>query len=521
MADDVLKMAENKGSSSDIVAAMAGVSVLVVGDIMLDKFVYGAVNRISPESPVPVLSVSREDVMLGGAANALASLVGLGVRGQLLSVVGDDDHGRALVQKVRDLGVDSEGVVVDADRPTIVKTRFLAGHQQMLRADYEKKHAVPEDITAQLLAKAEAMISDVQAVVLSDYDKGLLSAGFIAALIKLARAVGVPVIVDPKGQDYSLYSGASAVTPNKKELSEASRGAAVESDAEVVAAATALIERSGVEAVVATRSGDGISVVQEHAEPVHLRTVDIEVFDVSGAGDVVIATIAAAVAVGASLPDAAGLANVAGGIAVSKVGTSPIRVQELLEALQEGGVADIQTHVARGLNAELAKADRVRQAGVSDWQEAQEQVKRWRARGLKVGLTNGCFDILHYGHVNYLNEARGKCDRLIVAMNSDASVRVLKGEMRPVHDEDSRASVLGALGSVDMVVMFGAEKAGDDNTASALIEKLQPDIYFKGGDYTVEQIPEAAGVIAYGGVVEVMPIYEGHSTTGSIKKMVG
>lgn len=518
MTENIQTIEQNKRLPSDIVEAMAGVSVLVVGDIMLDKFIYGSVNRISPESPVPVLSISREEIMLGGAANALASLVGLGVNGRLLSVVGDDEVGGELVGKLRDLGVSADGVLVDADRPTTVKSRFLAGHQQMLRADFEKKQAISEDIAAQLLAKAEAMLADVQAVVLSDYDKGLLTPAFIAALIKAARAAGVPVIVDPKGQDYALYSGASVVTPNKKELSEACMGAVVDSDDEVIAAATSLIERSGIDAVVATRSGDGISVVQDDAEPVHLRTVDIEVFDVSGAGDVVIATIAAAVAAGASLPDAAGLANVAGGIAVSKVGTAPIRAAELLEALQ-GDEADIQTRVATGLNAEMAKADRVRQAGISNWQEAQEQIQRWRARGLKVGLTNGCFDILHYGHVTYLNDARGKCDRLVVAMNSDSSVRVLKGDSRPVHDEDSRASVLGALGSVDMVVMFGAAQAGDDNTACDLIEKLKPEIYFKGGDYTVDQIPEAPGVLSYGGVVEVMPVYEGHSTTNSIKKI--
>lgn len=518
MTENISNNIVNNVSPSEIVQEMSNVSVLVVGDIMLDKFVYGSVDRISPESPVPVLSISREDKMLGGAANALASLAGLGVQGHILSVIGCDDHGTLLKEKMSEIGVSSDNLVEVKDRPTTVKTRYLAGHQQLLRADYENKSAIGEDIAQDLLSQAEALMPKVQAVILSDYDKGLLVPSLLRALIDLAKSHNVPVIVDPKGQDYSIYAGASAVTPNKKELCDATRGMAVSSDEEVIAAASHLIDVSGVEAVIATRSKDGITVVQDHAEPVHLRTVDIEVFDVSGAGDVVIATIAASVATGATLADAAALANVAGGIAVSKVGTTPIRADELLTALKSDD-GDIQTRVATGLNAEKARADRVRQSGLSSWQEAADQVKRWKARGLKVGLTNGCFDILHYGHVNYLNEARERCDRLIVALNKDSSVQVLKGPERPVHDEQSRASVLGALGSVDMVALFGADAQGDDNTANALIAELQPDIYFKGGDYTVDQIPEAPGVMAYGGVVDVMPVYEGHSTTGSIEKM--
>jgi len=509
---------QNTINPAEIIKAMSDVSVLVVGDIILDKFIYGAVHRISPESPIPVLSVTREDIMLGGAANALASLVGLGVEGKLLSIVGDDDHGQKLVAKLSDIGVSDDGVVVDSSRPTTVKSRFLAEHQQLLRSDFEKTEIVSADIIAQLLAKAETVIKQVQAVVISDYGKGLLTSTFISALIELARKYDVPVIVDPKGQDYSIYRGANVVTPNKKELSEATMGAAVESDSDIIEAANILIESSGIETVVATRSGDGITVVQGHSEPVHLRTVDIEVFDVSGAGDVVIATIAAAMAAGASLSNAAALANIAGGIAVSKVGTTPIRAQELLDAFISDTV-DLQMHMARGADAEMPKTTRTLQSGVYGWNEAQEQVKRWQARGLKVGLTNGCFDILHFGHVNYLNAARKKCDRLIVAMNQDSSVRLLKGDTRPIHDEESRASVLGALGSVDMVVLFGAQKAGDDNTANALIAKLKPDFYFKGGDYSIDQIPEASGVLRYGGHVEVMPEYAGHSTTASIQKM--
>ncbi len=481
------------------ISGLKEASVLVVGDIMLDRFVYGGVERISPESPVPVLSVSREDVMLGGAGNALANLAGLGAQGHIVSVVGDDAEGRAVIQQVKALGFETNGLVKDVDRPTIVKTRFLAGHQQLLRTDYESKEMVSSATRALILDQAKAVMGDVSAMLISDYGKGLLGRDLIAALIKAAKKHKLPVIVDPKGSDFTLYKGASIITPNKKELSEATDGAAVDSDEDIIAASECLIKECGLEAVVATRSKDGMSLIQKkNAAPLHLRNKDIEVFDVSGAGDSVIATIAAALASGAALEDAARLANAAGSIVVTKVGTAPIRVAEL-----EAHFSEQQS----------------RQAAVMGWNDAVEQVKRWRARGLKVGFTNGCFDILHFGHVSYLNEARQNCDRLIIGLNSDASVKILKGEGRPVHDEDARAAVLGSLAAVDMVVLFGAEKVADDNTANALLESLQPDIYFKGGDYTVDQIPEAPIVQGYGGVVKVLSSFEGHSTTNSIKKI--
>lgn len=515
--DNYLKN-NNNSRSEEILAKIQDISVLVIGDIMLDKFIYGRVERISPEAPIPVLSVSREDSMPGGAGNTLASVAGLGAKTKIVATIGHDDNATILKDKMRAVTGDDSGLIVTKNRPTTVKSRFLAGHQQMLRADLENKSAIDDATAKAIIAQAEHAIASSHAVILSDYDKGVLRSDVIFAVIQAAKARGIPVIVDPKGQDYSIYKGASAVTPNKKELSDATRGADVSSDDSVVKAASSLIKDCDIDAVVATRSKDGMSVVQSDQDPVHLRTVDIEVFDVSGAGDVVIATIASALGAGATLVEAAGLANIAGGIAVSKVGTTPIRADELLDAVRADDSA-LHERAASGLNAEQPTTERTRQAGLYSWDEAQEQVARWKARGLKVGLTNGCFDILHYGHVNYLNQARAKCDRLIVALNKDSSVRVLKGEERPVHDEDSRASVLGALGSVDMVTLFGANEHGDDNTANEIIERLKPDIYFKGGDYTVDQIPETPGVMAYGGVVDVMPVYDGHSTTSSIAKM--
>jgi D-beta-D-heptose 7-phosphate kinase/D-beta-D-heptose 1-phosphate adenosyltransferase len=493
----------NNNNILDVVDALRGLPVLVVGDIMLDRFVYGRVERISPESPVPVLSVTREDAMLGGAGNALSNLAGLGAGGRIIALTGDDSEAAVLQEKIAALGIDTKGLLTDSSRPTIVKTRFLAGHQQLLRSDFERRGAISDQVARAILAQADLYMKDAKALILSDYGKGLLREDVVAGLIARARKLAIPVIVDPKAKDFSIYKGASAVTPNKNELAAATGGMPVETDEDVVAASRHLIKQSGIGAVIATRSKDGLSIITKD-KATHLRAADIEVFDVSGAGDTVIATFAAALAAGASLEDAGVLANAAGGVVVTKVGTAPIRADELKSAVQqsEGGAGNTK-----------------HQAPVLSWPQAAEDVRRWRARGLKIGFTNGCFDILHFGHVSYLNAARAKCDRLVVGLNSDASVRILKGEDRPVHDETSRAGVLGALGAVDMVVLFGAQQAGGDNTANELIALLQPDVYFKGGDYTEDQIPEAPGVKKYGGAVCVLPVFDGHSTTGSIKKI--
>jgi len=505
-------MAQN--TLSPILDDMKKTSVLVIGDLMLDRFVYGHANRISPESPVPVLAVKREESMLGGAGNVLANLAGLGVAARIISVVGDDDEAAEVKEQIKKLDFQPEDLITDKTRPTTVKIRFLAGHQQLLRTDFEDKTAIDKDVADLLVQRATDALKDVNAVILSDYGKGLLREDVIQKIIAAAKSENVPVIVDPKGQDFSIYKDANVVTPNKKELAEATRGHATQTDEDVIAAAQILINECGIQAVVATRSSDGMSIIQNDQDAIHLRTTDIEVFDVSGAGDTVIATLAAGLASGASLEQAASIANVAGSIVVTKVGTAPIRSQELAQTL-ESDQGDLLTNTGR----DREKADRARRGEILGWEDAAEQVRRWKARGLRVGFTNGCFDILHYGHVSYLNKTRDHCDRLIVGLNKDSSVKILKGPERPVHDEGARAGVLAALGSTDMVTLFGADKEGDDNTAIALLEMLKPDIYFKGGDYTEDQIPEAPTVRSYGGEVNVMPVYEGHSTTNSIAKM--
>jgi D-beta-D-heptose 7-phosphate kinase/D-beta-D-heptose 1-phosphate adenosyltransferase len=473
--------------------------VMVVGDIMLDRFVYGDVTRISPESPVPVLSAIREEKMLGGAGNVIANLRGLEVETTAIGLTGSDADGQIVRSLMEACGATSVGLLTVVDRPTITKTRFVAGHQQLLRVDEEKILKLPPEIEDALIANLKSRLEGHQALVLADYGKGVLSERVIAEAIAAAGILNIPVIVDPKGHDYSRYAGASVVTPNRKELSEATQNMPTASDTEVEAAGRYLLTSSGIKAIVATRSEDGISIIRAGEAPVHVATKALEVFDVSGAGDTVVAVLAASLAAKATLVEAAMLANAAGGVVVAKVGTSIIKADEIAEKL------DLAASPRTGFTYE--------------WEEAREQVKRWQARGLKVGFTNGCFDILHAGHVNYLNDARRYCDRLVLGLNHDASVRILKGPTRPVNVEQDRAAVMAGLAAISMVTLFGATEPGADNTPCDLISKLKPDIFFKGGDYTIDKLPEAKVVQAYGGEVKIMGLTEGLSTTKTIEKI--
>lgn len=475
--------------------------VLVVGDIMLDRFVYGTAGRLSPEAPVPVLNIDRESVMPGGAGNVLMNLSALGVRAHAVCLVGADDAAARLRDDLAERGIDVSGLVTDPSRPTPEKTRYLVGQHQLLRTDVEKTHPADAAVESELMAAIERLIGSVQAVVLSDYGKGTLTPAVIAHVMAQSKKRNVPVLVDPKGSDYARYRGAFVVTPNRAELAVAAGVPLVRSDEDIVARARRVLLESGIDNMLVTRSEDGMTLVPgEGSDVLHVKTQAREVFDVSGAGDTVVATLAAALAAGASLAAGVSLSNIAGGIAVGKVGTALVRADELLNAVQNGGAS-------------------VSIAPLLSWESGEKQVKAWQASGLRVGFTNGCFDILHYGHVNYLAGARAKCDRLVVGLNHDASVRLLKGLMRPVNDENARAAVIGALSSVDAVVLFGAEQAGADNTPCALIDRLKPDIFFKGGDYTVDQLPEAKIVSAYGGKVCIMDMYAGFSTTSTLQKM--
>ena len=465
-----------------------GAVVLAVGDLMLDRFISGKVHRISPEAPIPVLAVDRDTSMPGGVGNVVSNVRSLGGRAELVSVVGDDAAARALASLLSPAS--DIGFVTDGSRPTAVKERFIAGGQQLLRADYEQSRPVAEEIEALIVAEIEARLPRAGALVLSDYGKGVLTQRVLGAAIEAAKKRGIPVIVDPKGADYARYRGATAVTPNLKELAEAN-GTDVVGDEAVVAAARRVTRAAGIAAMVATRGSEGLSVVPAKGEAIHVRAEAREVFDVSGAGDTVVATLALALASGLRLAEAATLANLAGGVVVGKVGTAPATAEEL-------------RHAADGRRGE---GKVVGLAALTD------RVERWRRRGLRVGFTNGCFDLLHPGHLSLLRQARGSADRLVVGLNSDASVRRLKGAGRPVSDESARATVLAAVSEVDAVAVF------DEDTPIKLIEAVRPDVLVKGADYTVEQIVGADFVLSYGGKVVRAELAPGHSTTATVAKI--
>ena len=476
------------------IEALAGTPVMCVGDVMLDRFVYGSVERISPEAPVPVLRIGRHATMLGGAGNVAANLEALGCALRFLSVVGDDDAGATILRRLVEAGfADSCHIVTEHGRQTSEKTRFLAHNQQLLRTDSEVVADISPESQESLLTAARALLPEVGAVILSDYGKGVLTAEVTQALILAARAAGKPVIVDPTGSDYRRYRGADMVTPNRRELAQAS-GLPVSGDAEIAAAANRLIEACGLGAMVVTRSEEGLSVVTRDGRITHLSAEAREVFDVSGAGDTVIATLAAAIGVGMPLEGAARLANLAAGVVVGKLGTAVVRRSELLAALhhQEWSAGEAKVLPLEG---------------------AVDRVERWRRQSRRIGFTNGCFDLLHPGHISLLQQARATCDRLVVGLNSDESVRRLKGESRPVQSELARATVLASLASVDLVVIFG------EDTPLALIQALRPDVLVKGADYTVDRVVGADLVQSYGGRVVLADLAAGHSTTNTIARM--
>ena len=470
-----------------------GTRVLCVGDVMLDRFLYGHVDRVSPEAPIPVLRVDREASMLGGAGNVARNLVALGAHPTFISVVGDDAAGHEVTRLVGALETAEPRLLVDRGRPTTIKTRYVAGGQQLLRADHETTAPVSAAVAADIVQLAADAIGDCRVVVLSDYAKGVLTADVVSAIVARAKAAGVPVVVDPKGVDFARYRGADLLTPNRRELAEATQMPAGD-DAQIVDAARSLIRRCAVAGVLATRGGEGMTLVTAAGAVSHLPSVAREVFDVSGAGDTVLATLAAALGAGIEWATAAHLANIAAGIVVGKTGTAVATPAEIARVLR---------HPAEGMAEDT----------VVSAAEAMARVEGWRRQKLRVGFTNGCFDLLHPGHVSLLGQARAACDRLVVGLNSDESTRRLKGPARPVQNETARSAVLASLASVDLVVVFG------EDTPMTLIEALRPDVLVKGADYTMEKVVGADFVRAYGGRVVLADLSPGHSTTATIEKM--
>ena len=485
-------MKESK-SLAALIPRFADVRILCVGDLMLDRFVYGEVSRISPEAPIPVFQVGRQTSMLGGAGNVVRNATALGASASFVAVVGDDPVGRELTAMVGEEPRVEPYLLVERGRPSTVKTRYIAGAQQLLRADSETTRPLGGDTAEEVARVAAEAMGECDIVVISDYAKGVLTPAVVEGLIAAARGAAKPVIVDPKGADFARYRGASVITPNWREAAAAT---GIDGDDEDAAAAIgrALIERFDVDTAVITRGESGMSLMTRDGAAEHLAAEAREVFDVSGAGDTVAAMFAVALGAGAGLADAARLANLAAGIVGGKLGTSVVHRDDLLRAI----------HASQW---SVAEAKVLSLAGAAD------QAEQWRRSGLRIAFTNGCFDLLHPGHIALIEQARGACDRLIVGLNADDSVTRLKGAGRPIQPESARAQVLASLASVDLVVVFA------DDTPMALLEALRPDVLVKGADYSLDEVVGGDFVRGYGGTVLLADIAEGYSTTKTIAKM--
>lgn len=460
--------------------------VLVVGDVMLDRYWHGPTSRISPEAPVPVVKVEHVEERPGGAANVAMNIASLGAESRLVGLTGIDDAARVLSASLTGVNVQCDFVSVPT-HPTVTKLRVLSRNQQLIRLDFEEgfEGVNPEPMHERI----QQALPKIGALVLSDYAKGALAS--VETMIKLARDAGVPVLVDPKGTDFSRYHGATLLTPNLSEF-EAVVGKC-KSDDEIVERGTALMQKHALSALLVTRSENGMTLLQPGKDPFHMPTQAQEVFDVTGAGDTVIGVLAAALAAGNSLEESCFLANAAAGVVVGKLGTStvsPVELENAIHARPESGF------------------------GVMDEVQLKAEVEKARQRGERVVMTNGVFDILHAGHVSYLANARRLGDRLIVAVNSDASTRRLKGETRPVNPLENRMIVLGALEAVDWVVAF------EEDTPQRLIAEILPDLLVKGGDYKPEDIAGSKEVWANGGEVRVLNFEDGISTSNIIKTII-
>ena len=495
--DDIVKthtmLAELHSVLGLLESGFRQIKVLVVGDLMLDRYIVGEVDRISPEAPVPVLRHAQRYERPGGAANVAMNLAGLGCQTFLAGFWGSDGEQAELAKLLEPAGIETAGVVTSA-LPTISKTRIVARTQQMLRLDIESREKISDEELERLEERAVELVKKVHAVILSDYAKGALTAKLCAAVIGAARTAGVPVLVDPKTKDLSKYSGAMMICPNLNELSLATGIPAFETDA-LLAAAHEQMVKHDFHFLTVTMSEKGIRILgpagtADYHSPARAR----EVFDVSGAGDTVIATLAASLAGGLHIHTAVDLANLAAGIVVGKMGTVPIAQHELITALTP--------------SSGITSGEKI-----LDFARVQRRVAEWRASGETVVFTNGCFDLLHVGHITLLENCRRFGSKLVLGLNADSSVCRLKGPTRPIMGEGERARVMAALASVDAVVLF------EQDTPLELIRLLKPDVLVKGGDYSMETVVGHEDVIASGGRVEIVPTVEGFSTTNIVKKL--
>ena len=472
--------------------SLPNLRIAVIGDLMVDRYVFGDVSRISPEAPVPVNRVKQMKEVLGGAANVAANLANLDVHVYVGGVAGQDTHGNLLQDLLDSNGIDKSGVVISRDRSTITKMRILGDRQQMMRLDFETVRDVEQQEEEELISWLDSLCQKgLDGIVISDYGKGVCTDSILEKIFNLANCYKIPTIVDPKGSQWEKYNGATYITPNVKELSERVGYSITNDDDKIVTAAKEVLATNNIQYIIATRSEKGISIIARDGRIWHNPATQQDVFDVSGAGDTVVATMICSIAANLSMRTALHVANGAAGIVVSKVGTYPIHRQELIDlwmSLQEGKYVE---------------------KSVYSWKEMKSIVQQWQDRGDIVVFTNGCFDILHRGHITYLQEAAQLGDRLIIGLNSDASVRRLKGETRPLVEEEDRAYLLSALGCVDGVVLF------DEDTPSQLLETIRPNILVKGGDYKVDEVIGREFVDS----VQILSFKEGYSTTNVVNKI--
>ncbi len=457
------------------ISKLTGHRVLCVGDIMLDRFVYGDVSRISPEAPIPVFHEQRTETTLGAGGNVVRNIVSLGGNVDVVVIVGNDHAGYELTEKIAAMQEVSPYILTDNSRPTIIKTRFVSSGQQLLRSDREDIKQISQRMEEEVLIRVKTAMTDCDVIVLSDYAKGLLTDRVISETIKLAKEKNKPVLIDTKGRDFTRYHGATLLTPNKKELSEAT-GVIINTVEDAEKAARLLIEQCDLGGVLAKLSEDGVCLVMKDEKASHFKADAREVFDVSGAGDTVVATMALAIAGELKYEDCAALANLAGTIVVGKIGTATVHQEELRAEVMHGQ--------ARFSEGKLITAE-----------DAAEIAKHGRAHSQKIGFTNGIYDYLNPGHLASIRQARKACDFLIVGLNSDDSVQKEKGKDHPKNSEEERATVLAALADVDAVVIF------NEDTPYDLIKTIQPDILAKGGDYTVEEVIGHKLLESWGGKV--------------------
>jgi D-beta-D-heptose 7-phosphate kinase/D-beta-D-heptose 1-phosphate adenosyltransferase len=477
----------------NFITRLPNVRALVIGDLMLDEYLWGRTERISPEAPVQVVDILRDDLRLGGAGNVINNLVTLGCQVHVASALGDDADGQLLGRMLDDRKILTDGIFFAPGRTTSRKTRILSSNQQMLRIDRESREALSLEVEEQLIEHVNATADRYQIILVSDYLKGVLTERVLQAVIAAGKEQGIPVVIDSKGTDYRKYRGATLLTPNRKEAQAAS-GITIDGEPALRRAGRLLRESLDLEALVLTRSEEGMTIFVRDGGEEHLSTEAREVFDVSGAGDTVLSFLGAGLACGLPIARAAEIANLAAGIVVGKVGTSTVGQEELLDAAScryHGGDLKIRSReVLRGI------------------------LEGERQRGKKIVFTNGCFDLLHFGHVKYLQQARRLGDLLVLGLNSDASIRRLKGPKRPLIGEEERAHILAALNCIDYVVIF------DEETPLNLISALRPHILVKGGDYTPEGVVGKDVVESYGGRVELIQFVDGKSTTNIIDKIL-